>query len=259
MKIQVTDNIYYFLLSYAWLSLLMIGLYFGFSHFKIWEIHFTYIVMFAVLILWFTTVLKKNNKVVDSFLYAKKCPAKLKIPVTKHSFTVVPNFIGLMLCIFAMLSVVITWQIWLGCFLISLLWLFFVEHPHIWFKNSFDWEERVHQIKNNEVVLVDGLFSYPEYLDGFIYQFENEELSVLWSEINKMNAIMLDVFTHQEVRLFVLTQHKIFSIDESTLGYEKFVQTLSENLTGLNEYWLFLLMEIPLGKPVLIFDRGIDD
>ncbi|MFW1815388.1 hypothetical protein ACG9X6_12135 [Acinetobacter guillouiae] len=255
MKIQITEKVYRFFSIYGWATLIVVLINLALSHFQLWQSQDVLLLIFAIFILCVNYFIKINNGIIDSFLKEKKLPISIQIPVNKSSFIRIPDFIGFLLWLFALFSVILTWKIWLFCFLVSLAGLLFIEHPHVWFKDSFDWDERIKQVKNQHETWIDGLFNYSPNMDSFTFYNGNQTFTVRWSEIEKVDAVMIDQLSYQEVRLFILTKQRILIIDESMAGYPKFVATLSKHLVLINEYWLFMLMEMPIGTIVPIFQH----
>lgn len=255
MKILITEKVYYFLSVYGWSTVLVVFIKLALSDFQLWQYHDLILLILAVLILVIHYFIKIKHGVIDTFLEEKRLPMKIYIPINKASFIRIPDFIGFVLWLFALFSVMLHWNIWLLCFSISLIGLLLIEHPHVWFKDSFDWNQRIEKIKNQHETCIDGLFRYSAHTDSFTFYNENQVYTVKWTDIQRIDAVMLDQFSHQEVRLFILTPQRIHMIDESMAGYTKFIANLSERLPLINEYWLFLLMEMPVATIVPIFQQ----
>jgi len=134
--------------------------------------------------------------------------------------------------------------------LVSLLVIAFniicLEHPKIWFSDTFNLEDLSEKIKNtpneNFPAYQDGIFTYND--NSFTIQLESEEKSINWNEITLIRAYKIDHFTFDSIIFEIYLEDISLKISDETVGYGKFMEIASEKLTNFKKDW-FLVVAFP--------------
>jgi hypothetical protein len=228
---NITEPIYKNLLYYSLMALFMSGFIWFLEGFNTLEKHFIPLVILGFLLILFCLVAKYFNKV-QSVILNKKLPYFIQIPISEYTLHNFNQTFGLYLFIFANLSIVFTNIIWIFCLFLSIFWSYFSHHPYVWLKDSFDLNHRINHFYKYKKTLEDGVFEYPNTFNGFIYYAEDsqQKIKVAWCEVLSIDIQNIDLFTHFEIKLIVLTKQCAFQIYESTEGYLKFYDQLENNL-----------------------------
>lgn len=230
---KIIEPIYKTLLYYSLMALFLSGFIWFLEGFNTLGKHFTYIVILSILFILVCSVSKYVNKVKSTILN-KKLPYFIRIPISEYTLHNFNQTFGLYLFIFANLSIVITNIIWIFCLCLNIVWLYFIHHPSVWLKDSFDLTDRINNSDKYKKTLEDGVFEYPNAFNGFIYYAEDiqKKIKVTWYEILSIDIQNIDLYTHFEIKLIILTEKCAFQIYESTEGYVKFYDQL-ENFESL--------------------------
>ena len=232
----------------------MLLLYWAISSFEFWPVYFSVLLFLNSLFCFFFFLIRKKYDLEAEFFFTKRIPAKIVIPMKSSLIMPVMNFFIMMLVIFGFLSLGFTWKIWVLSLIVCLILLLFFEHPHVWFKDSFDIKEKLKQ--QNQEKMLDGVFSYPSTFYGAIYHHSQDgDQEIVWSEILKIDVILEDYLTWQEISMFILLEDKMIKITESESGYRKFIDQLSQNIP-MEKYWFYILMNPQLGEIVSIYQKN---
>lgn len=191
-------------------------------------------------------------------LFIKKVPAKIRLPISEATIYKIELNFGLMVFIIGIISIPVTWALWLCCLSLSICWISFFHHPHVWAKDSFDVMDRIKHRDKYRKDDEDGCFNYPISLDGFEYFYRHqnrEKLTVLWCEIFSVDATMVDLGTYSEIRLIILTNSEILQIEESTSGYVKFFEKLQENLENFDSIKMLIYMSGQFSETINVYKK----
>ncbi|CAN5422463.1 hypothetical protein BH10BAC6_BH10BAC6_06610 [soil metagenome] len=114
-----------------------------------------------------------------------------------------------------------------------------VEHPRIWFSDSFDIESMIEACNNTQQVdhskHQDGIFSYSD--SSFTLQYDSESKTIRWEEICSINAYKIDLFTVDCIVIEILLADDRIAIDDQTIGHMNFMQTASAKLANFKMDW----------------------
>lgn len=100
------------LTMYCSISIFMVIFIYFLSNWKIWEKHFTFISIISFLILAICFYCKYNEKLNDGDILFKQLPMKVKLPIRTTTILFLNINFGFVLFILAVLTIVITANIW---------------------------------------------------------------------------------------------------------------------------------------------------
>ncbi|HLA58072.1 MAG TPA: hypothetical protein VK622_04910 [Puia sp.] len=100
----------------------------------------------------------------------------------------------------------------------------------------------------------DGVFSYSE--NGFTIQLNNGARYVAWDEIEMIRAYKIDQLTLDCIVIEVSTKENIYSINDDTSGYIKFMDLALKKLPEFKKDW-FEKVAFPAfaTNPTIIYER----
>lgn len=211
----------------------------------------------SVLLLMIWMIARYRFEFEDSF-FTKKVPAKIRLPIPEALIYKIESWFTVILFILGIISIPVTWVLWLCCLSLSVCWISFFHHPHVWAKDSFDVMYRIkHQDKYRKDD-EDGCFNYPISLDGFEYFYRHQnkdKLTVLWRDILSVDATIVDLGTYSEIRLFILTNSEILKIEESTSGYLKFFEKLQDHLENFDSMKMLIYMSGQFSETINVYKK----
>lgn len=226
------------------------------------ELHFLFITFICLILLMVWCIVKFAFGLQDE-IFDKSLPAKITLPISKITLYKFEYFFGFTLFIIAILSIPLTWVIWLGALVISLIWVSFFYHRNVWANDSIDFGDRMRNPEKYKITHPNGVFEYPENFDGFYYFYRrgmdennHDVYQVLWSDILSIDATYLDQFTFQEIRLYLLTENSVFEIDESTDGYLKFFEQLQDHLEGFESLKMLAFMSGDFSGSINVYKKN---
>lgn len=121
-----------------------------------------------------------------------------------------------------------------------------VDHPKIWFKDSFnaedDHERYLNTPKENFPAYQDGIFSYDENL--FTVQLDTEIKSILWDEILSIRAYKVDQFVVDCIVIEIQLGDTVITINDQTAGHMKFMEIAESKLSNFEKNW-FMMVAFP--------------
>ena len=245
------------LMSYSVMALLMIALIWYWSGFGSIEFHYFVLIVLSLIILAISLGVKYFEKLESSSLN-KKLPIKIKIPFSEISIHIFNHSLGFIVFILAILTIPLTWKVWFVGLIISCAWSYFINHPHVWMKDSFDLKDRLNHPEKYRIEYEEGCFEYPEGWQGFIFHPEtNQEKSIKiqWAEINLVDAQWIDFYTYKEIQLYILAKHQILKIFETTKGYQLFYQKLEENLLNFESLKMLVYLTEDFSGSINIYKK----
>ena len=253
---KIIEPVYKLVMSFCTMSLIIIGVFVVLGDFQSLERQFLYIMLFDIIAISILLVFQYLNKIKSTILN-KKLPIFIKVPISESLIISINQSIGFFGFIMANLSLAITNVLWIAFLSLGVLWLLFIHHPHIWLKDSFDLQDRLKNPEKYKKNLVNGFFQYPNDLDGFIYQCEKEQqlFTVKWIEILNINVQNIDLFTHLEIKLSILTEENIIQIYESTVGYPKFYGKLVDNLKNFESLKMLVYLSGDYKDSINVFKK----
>lgn len=190
-------------------------------------------------------------------LWSKKLPAKIQLPLSQALIFKIEYSLGFILFLFAIFSIAVTWVLWLICFCLSLIWVAFFHHPHVWAKDSIDIQDRISHPEKYKVNYEDGCFEYLEDGEGFIYQPDDQTraIKIKWSDIHSVDAQFVDMYSHTEIQLYILAEDRILRILESTDGYLKFYQQLQDHLKDFDDLKMLVYLSGEFSEPINVYKK----
>jgi hypothetical protein len=101
--------------------------------------------------------------------------------------------------------------------------------------------------RENEFLNALGNFTYDDY--GFSIKTEQNEKYIAWTEIEKMVAYKIDLYTYDEIRLVVFLENdERYEFDEETPGWFQFLERSKEQFISIDKLW-----ELEISNPA--FER----
>jgi hypothetical protein len=121
-----------------------------------------------------------------------------------------------------------------------------VEHPKIWFSDTFNIDDMMESMKNspqeNFPAYQDGIFSYND--SSFTIQLDHETKTIKWDDISLIRAYKIDQFTVDCIVIEIHLAETFISINDQTTGHMKFMDMASSNLANFKEDW-FTVVAFP--------------
>lgn len=63
-----------------------------------------------------------------------------------------------------------------------------------------------------------------------------------WSDIRSVDVQSIDLYTHSEMKLYILAENQVLEIFESTKGYQKFYQQIEAQLAEFDSLKMLVYM-----------------
>lgn len=89
----------------------------------------------------------------------------------------------------------------------------------------------------------DGIFHYNK--DGFDITLCGIIYSVKWSQIKKLTAYKVDVFTTDAICIDIVLADNILTVSEETEGWHQFIEKFTVALPSINEKWEDEITRVP--------------
>ncbi|MBS1636919.1 MAG: hypothetical protein JST26_13460 [Bacteroidetes bacterium] len=114
-----------------------------------------------------------------------------------------------------------------------------VDHPKIWFSDSYNFEDDIERINNtakeNFPAYQDGVFSYAD--NSFTIQLDKEIKTINWDEITLITAYKIDQFAYDCIVIEIHLAETFITINDQTAGHMKFMDTATDKLTNFKNDW----------------------
>ena len=95
-----------------------------------------------------------------------------------------------------------------------------------------------------------GKFIYEE--DGFTYIFKDGVQKVKWSEIKKLVAYKIDLYSYDEICMDIVLDNWQMTITEETPGWDVFIKKLETIFPALPDNWFGMLMQPPFATNLTV-------
>lgn len=137
-----------------------------------------------------------------------------------------------------------------------------VEHPKIWFSDTYNMEDMSEEIKNTSIenfpAYQDGIFSYTD--NSFTIQLDKESKTINWNDITLIKAYKIDQYTVDCIVIEIHLKETFISINDQTAGHMKFMETASNKLNNFKKDW-FAVVAFPAFETNLttIYEQQLED
>ncbi|PUB25902.1 hypothetical protein C8J95_11269 [Elizabethkingia sp. YR214] len=120
-----------------------------------------------------------------------------------------------------------------------------VEHPGIWFSDTFNAEDAIEQFRDaspKSSLDEDGIFSYDN--SSFTIRFVEEIKTIRWDDIVLISTYKKDLLTVDCIMIEIHLKETLISINDQAEGYMKFMETASQRLQHFKKDW-FMAVAFP--------------
>lgn len=247
------------LTMYCSISIFMVIFIYFLSNWQIWKKHFTFIGLISFLILAISFYFKYNEKLNDCNILFKHLPMKVQLPIRTSTILFLNLNLGFILFILAVLTIIITANIWFITLCIFIIWNAIIYHPYIWFVDSINLKQDIKNKTNEFESLRQDKGDFEYFNDGFTYTIIGPEIStktILWKDIQSIDVVRQNIGTIDEIQLYVLCSNIIIYITENTQGYYYFIDQMHQNFPEIDEIWQISIIADDSGQPFNILKKG---
>jgi hypothetical protein len=133
-----------------------------------------------------------------------------------------------------------------------------IDHPKIWFKDSFNVEDDLDRYKNtpkeNFPAYQDGVFTYSE--NSFTILLDKKNKTIFWNEISSIKAYKVDEFIVDCIIIEIYVGDRVIKIDDQTTGHMKFMETAENKLCNFEKNWFMMVAFPPFETSLtVIYDK----
>ena len=217
-------------------------------------------ILFAGLLLHKKTVFKNNSKV-------SKSERLFKLPFSSSVMSLIfvlslPFLVAGMAMIFKDNNIAGGMPVLLASLMVVILIVIGIEHPKIWFSDTFNTDDMVELFKSQSLpqssTYPNGIFSYGD--DWFTIRLAKETKTSNWNEITLIKACKRDLLTVDCIVIDIHLKDTFISINDQTEGHMKFMETAAQHLQPFRKDW-FMLVAFPAFETntTIIYKKADDE